>query len=146
MPNDHSKSPNQTSKTNEASGQNIYLQRVASLVPTEAIAVYLTIDQLILTAKNDIPYKNVFWFVLAIMTLGTLLYLRRRHPSMQKALLGTVSFLVWVAVAGNSFPEVMKDVAWYNPIYGSIFLPLFTFFLPMLTSTEPAPAAPPPNG
>ncbi|MEZ4296733.1 MAG: hypothetical protein R3B70_17330 [Polyangiaceae bacterium] len=138
MPNDSPGAPQPSGSKKPTAANSPYLQQVTALVPTEAIAVYLTIDQLILTSKGDIPYKNVFWFVLIVMTIGTFFYLRRRHPTMKKVLLGTFSFVVWVTVAGNSFGEVMKDTAWYNPIYGSIFLPLFTFFLPMIATDPPA--------
>jgi hypothetical protein len=42
--------------------------------------------------------------------------------------ISTIAFVVWVFALGGPF----ATVSWYQPIYGALLLPIFTFFVPMI--------------
>jgi hypothetical protein len=121
-----------------------YGTKLLKLIPAEIVAVFITIDGIIRSADRTDAMPWIYWLVFVVLTLGTYLYVSRAadlpllsKPSWQ-ALLSTISFVVWVFAVGGPF----KDLNWYDPVYGAILLPLYTFLIPLLI---PLPVWPAPD-
>ena len=107
-----------------------YKTRLLKYIPAEVIALYLTLDGLLRpTAAHPIAATKMFiyWLVFAFGLVVTPLYLWRVQNVRKTAQLGisTVAFVVWVYALGGPF-QVMSN---YDPLYGSILLPTYTFLI-----------------
>ena len=107
-----------------------YKTRLLKYIPAEVIALYLTLDGLLRpTVAHPIPATKIFiyWLVFAFGLLVTPIYLWRVQNVRKNAQLGisTVAFAVWVYALGGPF-QLMHN---YDPLYGSILLPTYTFLI-----------------
>jgi hypothetical protein len=67
------------------------------------------------------------WMIFLVCAVGTWFYLRvvLDVNDRTQLIISTISFGVWAFALGGPF----KDLTWYKPIYGSLLLPAFTFFI-----------------
>ena len=105
-----------------------YKQRLLKYIPTEVIALYLTLDTLV-RSSDDMP-SNALWIIFAIGLVGTFLYLWRveKVRKAKQLIISTIAFAVWVFALGGPFTAL----PWYEPLYAAILLPLYTFFIPII--------------
>lgn len=99
-----------------------YNDRVLKYIPAEVVTLYLSVDALV-RSKQDSPVLS--WGLFAFGLLATVLYLRF-SAGVTKPLQIAVSaaaFCVWAISIGS--PSTY--IAGYDPIYGAIALPIFTF-------------------
>ena len=105
-----------------------YTSRLLKYIPTEVIALYLTLASLIRSVEElRVPWE---WFIFLLGVVATPLYLwrlQRVHKTLQ-LILSTVAFVVWVFAIGGPFAQL----AWYAPVYGGILLCIYTFFIPVI--------------
>jgi hypothetical protein len=108
-----------------------YQSRLLKYIPAEVIAVYLTLDSVLRSARNQIPLQLWLWVIFAVLLVGTPLYLWRVSKVTKKGqlIISTIAFAVWVFALGGVF----ASQAWYRPVYGALLLPLYTFFVPVLS-------------
>jgi hypothetical protein len=116
---------------NPALKEDNYVQKVVRYIPGEIVAVYTTAYGLVLSTQG-IPTVTILWIVIGVLAVLTPFWLYYataipgRKPPVFQIVTGTLAYLVWVfALAGATlFP-------WYNPLYGSLLLLLFTLVAPI---------------
>lgn len=107
-----------------------YKERILKFIPVEVVTLYLTVYGIAIAAKKEIPFEVITWVIFAVGIIGTLLYLRfvERVRGLSHIIISTLAFVVWVFALGGPF----LHLSWYNPVYGAILLPIYTFFIPIL--------------
>ena len=109
-----------------------YLTRIVKCIPAEIVAAFVTIDGILKVATG--VHAALPWVVFLMLLLLTVLYTWRATrtsglpPAYVQIGISTVSFAVWVFAIGGPFDSLV----WYNPVYGSILLILWTLFPPLL--------------
>jgi len=115
-----------------------YKQRLLKYIPTEVVALYLTLD--VLVRSSGEKGAALFWCIFAFGVLATPLYLWRVGGVAKRSQLAisTVAFVVWILAIGGPFTHL----GWYKPLYGGILLPMYTFLIPVFEPAKAAAAAP----
>jgi hypothetical protein len=101
-----------------------YFDRLFKYIPAELVAGYIFVLGVVkqLTEAGEI---RVFqWSLFVVFCILTPLYLWRiqKVKKLQQHIISLLSFIVWVFALGGPFTLC----SWYNPLYGSILLPVFT--------------------
>jgi hypothetical protein len=121
-------------ETTSAAAQERYEEKLLKLIPAETVAVYLTLQGVLVSAMAapaQAARLNMWLWIIFVVMLGlNSLYLRRvqnvtdpkQHVTMAAA------FLVWVFTMGGPF----RSLSFYEPFMGSMALSLFTFVVPMI--------------
>ena len=106
-----------------------YWTKLIKYIPSEIVALYITLYGIASAAKEDIAFEIITWLIFAIGILGTILYLWRvaKVTDWAQIAISTAAFIVWVFALGGPF----LSVSWYQPIYGALLLPIYTFFIPI---------------
>jgi hypothetical protein len=106
-----------------------YRDRLVKYIPTEIIALYLTLAGVIAIVPEEEKPAGTFWAVFLLLLLLTPLYLSRMEgvKKRQQLVISTACFFVWVFALGGPFTET----SWYHSWYGALLLPLFTFSIPL---------------
>jgi hypothetical protein len=108
-----------------------YMTKLVKYIPTEIVAVYLFISGIL---KNLAPNAVLDWGVFVLLLVLTPVYIWRvtkdpqKSPAWDQLVVSFVSFAVWVFALGGPFAAY----AWYNPLYGSILVALFTLIAPII--------------
>jgi hypothetical protein len=105
-----------------------YSDRLLKYIPSEIIVLYLSLDTTIRSAgKTD---ALLYWFIFIAGAVFTYLYLYRvqKVKKQVQLILSVVAFCIWVFAIGGPF----SYLSWYDPIYGGILLPIFTFAIPII--------------
>ena len=105
-----------------------YKDRLIKYIPTEIVTLYLSVLG-VLAAATDLPTERASilkWAVFAVMLVLTYLYQRfsLNIKKIEQLIIGVISFAVW---AFTLPPGPFHDLKWYNPIYGALLLPIYTF-------------------
>jgi hypothetical protein len=105
-----------------------YVDRIIKLIPGEVVALYITLAGILAASSQNSGI--LFWLIFVICLAGTPLYLKKisKVNNHVQIAVSTVAFIVWVFALGGPF----ATMAWYQPIYGALLLPIFTFFIPMV--------------
>ena len=114
---------------------NNYISRLVKYIPSEVIALYLTLDSIIRSSDKSNPsYNNLYWFIFLFGLIITPIYLwKLQNVRIKRQLfISTLSFAVWVIAIGGPF----VNLEGYNPVYGSILLPILTFLIPIFLIRE----------
>ena len=114
-------------KVTEASGipsRDGYFDRLFKYIPAELVAGYIFILGAVKQLTDPEEAKIVNWLIFAVFAALTPLYLNRvqKVAKTGQLIVSTISFAVWVFALGGPFALT----GWYNPVYGSILLPVFT--------------------
>jgi hypothetical protein len=110
-----------------------YTATLIKLIPSEVVAIFVTLDSIIRSNGKLAPL--VYWIIFLILMIATYFYMRRitqvggLQPRRSQAVIASISFLVWVFAIGGPFTYAKLD--WYDPVYGAIGLPLYTFLMPL---------------
>ncbi len=107
-----------------------YLTKLIKYIPSEIIALYITLFGIATTAKTEIPFELITWLIFLIGVIGTLLYLWRiaKVTNWLQLSISTISFVIWAFALGGPF----ANLSWYHPVYGALILPVYTFFIPIV--------------
>jgi len=105
-----------------------FTSRLLKYIPTEVIALYLTLDALI-RSSDQVPL-GVHWLAFLFGIMGTFLYLWRveKVTKTLQLVISAVAYCVWVFALGGPFVHL----SWYQPIYGGLLLPVYTFLIPII--------------
>ena len=111
-----------------SSGKDDYTSRLMKYVPAEIVALFITLDTLA-RSSSKIP-ALVHWGILVFGIVGTYLYLWRigKVRKQMQLHISAVAFCVWVFAIGGPFSQL----AWYDPIYGGLLLPAYTFVVAII--------------
>ena len=114
-----------------------YMSRVLKHIPSEIVMAYIAIDGVLRTSYNPNVWserqtlQKLLWITLATLTVITPLWLWRvmrvRRPS--QLFISTLSVVVWLFALGGPFALL----AWYEPAFGAIVLPLYTLIVPIIS-------------
>lgn len=109
-----------------------YTDRLLKFVPVEVISVYIFVYGLITSAQASQNLKiQLLWIVFVVMAIGTGIYLLKVQNVYKKTQItvSIISFIIWVfATGGGPFAYM----SWYQPIFGQVLLPIYTFFVAMI--------------
>lgn len=104
--------------------QDGYFNRLFKYIPAELVAGYIFVLGVVKQLTDAGEMKFLQWLLFIIFCILTPLYLWRVQKvlKLQQHLISLLSFVVWVFALGGPFALS----GWYNPVYGSILLPVFT--------------------
>jgi hypothetical protein len=123
-----------------AVGPDDYKDRLLKYIPAEIVAIYLALLSVLKAAPPEkTPIVTVEWFVFWIILFVTVPWQRRilKITKWQQIVIGTVAFVFWAISLGDPFTTSWKE--WYQPLYGTMAMMLYTFLIPLF---EPAPSQP----
>ncbi len=107
-----------------------YIERLIKYIPSEVIALYLTLDPLVRPTLGSPGPDNqiIHWLIFIFCAFLTWFYLRRvlQVKKQVQLIISVGAFFVWVFAIGGPFVYF----PWYKPLYGGILLPLYTAFIP----------------
>lgn len=106
-----------------------YRSRLVKYIPSEVVAVYLALAGILATLDDGTKKMVLSWSVFVVLLSLTPAYLAmiERVQKKQQLAISTASFFVWVFTFGGPF----EGLSWYDPVYGALVLPLFTFAVPI---------------
>jgi hypothetical protein len=110
-----------------------YRDRLMKYIPADIIAIYLTLTGLLKMADpNKTPVLLVGWIIFAVIVLVSVPWQRRvvKVEKWKQVGIGTLAFVFWAISLGDPFTT--SWAAWYQPLYGSMLLVLYTFLIPLL--------------
>jgi hypothetical protein len=105
-----------------------FLTKVATLVPSEIVAAYLTMLGLASTITDDKIRNYSCWAILLMCTFLTPLYLNKvatlGKPKLNHIIISTVAFLVWAYVTSGQqlTATITSDPNMYSSALASIIL------------------------
>lgn len=117
-------------KVNDTTGlpsRDGYFDRLFKYIPAELVAGYIFVLGTVKQLTDPEEAKIVNWIIFAVFGVLTPLYLNRvqKVAKTGQLIISTISFVIWVFALGGPF--ALND--WYNPVYGSILLPVFTLLV-----------------
>lgn len=121
-----------------------YETRLLKLIPADVITVFVALDGVIRTAGKAVP-ELAYWAIFAVLIVATFFYVMKVATSPElptpvtQAVIAAVSFAVWVFALGGPF-NYGSAAASFNPVFGAIVLPLYTFLIPLAMPGAPKPA------
>ena len=124
----------------EIQQENSFLQVLLKLIPSEVIAVFVFVQDVM---------PRQFWphLVMAlVLTALTPLYLRLATgvKSRTQLILSTLSLVVWIYAMGTG-PLRFVRPPFYEPWHGAVLLAVWTLVPPMLLTRAPEPHPLPPS-
>ncbi len=104
---------------------DLYVDRLIKYIPAEAVACYVFVSGVIARLERAGVRHVIGWSVLVLFCVLTGWYLWRvqKVRKVQQLAISVLSFIVWAFALGGPF----TFFPWYDPLYGEILLPLFTF-------------------
>lgn len=104
-----------------------YTARLLKYIPVEVIALYLSLDAIVRSSAGQAP-ELLHWGIFIFGIVATFLYLWRIEKVSKKSQLfiSIGAYCVWVFTVGGPFVYLNLD-----PIYGAIFLLIYTFLIPI---------------
>lgn len=107
--------------------QDGYFDRLFKYIPAELVAGYIFVLGVVKQLTNAGEIRVFQWSLFIIFCILTPLYLWRiqKVQKVQQLIISVLSFVVWVFALGGPF----SLSGWYNPVYGSILLPVFTLIV-----------------
>ena len=114
-----------------------YRDRLIKYIPGDIVAIYLSILALIKTADpHKTPIIMIEWIIFVIIFVVSIPWQRRvmKIDKWQQIAIGSLAFVIWAISLGDPFATSWS--AWYQPLYGSILLMLFTFLSPLFQAQK----------
>ena len=114
-----------------------YFDRVIKYVPSDIVVAWIAVTGLINSAAN-VPTSAILWIAFIIGVVLTPLWILRQTAEPKKpaaiiqTTLATGAFIVWVIALGGPF----STLSFYRPLYGSLFLILYTFIVALVIPHE----------
>lgn len=105
-----------------------YTSKLVKYIPSEVVALYIALGSIL--GSSDKSDSSLYWVIFGVCLVGTGLYLWRvtNVTKVTQIVISVVAFFVWAFALGGPF----ESLNWYDPVYGALLLPIYTFFVPML--------------
>lgn len=105
-----------------------YTSKLVKYIPSEVVALYIALGSIL--GSSDKSDSSLYWVIFGVCLVGTGLYLWRvtNVTKVTQIVISVVAFFVWALALGGPF----ESLNWYDPVYGALLLPIYTFFVPML--------------
>lgn len=116
----------------KAETPDTYKDRLLKYIPAEIVAIYLALLSVLKTAPpSTTPIITVEWVVFLIILIVTVPWQRKvmKIAKWQQVAIGTLAFVFWAVSLGDPFDTSWK--AWYQPLYGTMAMMLYTFLIPL---------------
>ena len=116
----------------KAETPDTYKDRLLKYIPAEIVAIYLALLSVLKTAPpSTTPIVTVEWIVFGIILIVTVPWQLKivKIAKWQQVTIGTVAFVFWAISLGDPFDTSWK--AWYQPLYGTMAMMLYTFLIPL---------------
>lgn len=124
----------QLQSSGKSSDVDSYLDKVMKYIPSETVGVWITIKTMV-SGNNNIPESTILWGIFIVCLLLTFGYIRllpsqpNNKPTVKQTLISVGAFIVWaIAIGGQPF----ISIDWYEPVYGSILMVLYTATIPLI--------------
>lgn len=120
--------------------ENSFLQVLLKLIPSEVIAVYIFV-------QDVLPRRLLPHLVMALVLVAlTPLYLHFASGVKSRAqlVLSTLSLVVWIYAMGTG-PLRFVRAPFYEPWHGAVLLAVWTLVPPMLLTQTRGPSSPGPR-
>ena len=116
-------------------GKDQYVDRLLKYIPAEIVALYIFILGILQRLAGG-GEEVIHWIVFAVFCILTYLYLRKmlHVAKLQQLIISVLAYAVWVFALGGPF--ALYADSWYNPIYGQIILPIFTFAIALVEAEK----------
>jgi len=104
-----------------------YFDRLFKYIPAEVVAGYIFVLGIVKQLTDATEIKTFQWLLYFIFCSITPLYLWRvqKVRKLQQHIISLLSFALWAFTLGGPF----EQFNWYNPVYGSVILPVFTLLV-----------------
>lgn len=111
-----------------------YADRLLKYIPGEIVALYMMVNGLANTLGDSSRLEWFHWSLFALFCILTYAYLYRMAGirKVQQLIISVAAFAVWVFALGGPFALY----SWYDPLYGQILLPLYTFTIAMVEAEK----------
>jgi hypothetical protein len=109
-----------------------YRDRLMKYIPADLVAIYLTLTGLLKMADpKRTPIQAVGWIIFGIVLAVSLPWQRKvvKISKWNQVWIGTFAFVFWAISLGEPFTTAWSG--WYQPLYGSMLLVLYTFLIPL---------------
>jgi hypothetical protein len=115
------------SATTTSDTKDEYFDRLLKYIPAEVVVCYIFVTGLIQKLSGPVEMTIFQWSIFVIFCFLTILYLMRvlKVKKVQQLAISLIAFVVWVFALGGPFTQL----AWYNPVYGEILLPIYTLVI-----------------
>ena len=122
-------SPGTYAATLPAAGDR-YSDRLLKYVPAEAVVCYLFVLGVMEKLSGEDEIRIFQWSVFVAFCILTAMVLWRvlKVRKIMQIVISVIAFVVWVFALGGPFALL----PWYDPIYGEILLPVFTFAIALI--------------
>lgn len=114
-----------------------YFDKVIKYIPADIVGAWIAVTGLIVGAAG-VPSGAVLWIAFAIGVILTAAWTWKQTAAPNKPLavtqivISTVAFVVWVFALGGPF----ESLAFYQPLYGSLLLILYTLVVALINLPE----------
>lgn len=114
-----------------------YQDRLLKYIPADVNAAWLALTGIVKSATT-IPQSTVLWILFAILLILTPIWTWKetsqpnKPPAKTQIVVSTGAFLVWAIALGEPF----NRLSFYQPVYGSILLILYTLIVSKIVPSE----------
>jgi hypothetical protein len=114
-----------------------YQDRLLKYIPADVNAAWLALTGIVKSATT-IPQSTVLWILFAILLILTPIWTWKETskpnmlPATTQIVVSTIAFLVWAFALGEPF----NSLSFYQPVYGSILLILYTMIVAKIVPKE----------
>ena len=114
-----------------------YQDRVIKYIPADINAAWLALTGIV-KSVTTIPQSTVLWVLFSLLLILTPIWIWKQTSEAKKPLavtqilVSTGAFFVWVFALGDPF----TSLSFYQPVYGSILLILYTLIVGKIIPAE----------
>jgi hypothetical protein len=114
-----------------------YQDRLLKYIPADINAAWLALTGIIQSAAS-VPQNTVLWILFGILLVLTPIWIWKQTYEAKKPIavtqivVSTCAFFVWVFALGDPF----TSLSFYQPVYGSILLILYTLIVARIIPAE----------
>ena len=114
-----------------------YQDRLLKYIPADVNGAWLALTGIVKSA-TAIPQSNVLWGLFLILLILTPIWTWQQTskpnqpPAITQILISTGAFFVWVFALGEPF----TSLSFYQPVYGSILLILYSLIVAKIAPKE----------
>jgi hypothetical protein len=115
-----------------------YQDRLLKYIPADINAAWLALTGIIKSAAS-VPQTTVLWILFGILLVLTPIWVwkqtsesKKPNAAVTQIVISTGAFFVWVFALGDPF----TSLSFYQPVYGSILLILYTLVVAKIIPTE----------
>jgi hypothetical protein len=111
-----------------------YFDRLFKYIPAELVAGYIFVLGVVKQLTDAGEIRIFQWSLFIVFCILTPLYLWRvqKVHKLQQHIISLLSFVVWVFALGGPFTLY----GWYNTVYGTILLPVFTLVVAIVEAEK----------